>query len=260
MIAGGQSLGPLLNLRLASPGVLVDVNRLPLADVHREDGTLILGALVRQRDAEHNAEVAAAAPLLAEALPWIGHVAIRNRGTVGGSLAHADPASELPAVAVALRSEVVAASVRGRRVVPAAGLFAGPLQTVLEPDELLVSLRVPAAPPRTGSAWIEIARRHGDFALAGVAVTLTLGAGDAVVGAAIVLSGVGPTPVDADEAARSLLGGVPGPASFEQAAAFAAGACRPASDVHASAGYRRRVATVLVRRALERAYDRARGR
>ena len=220
---------------------------------------LELGALTRQRDAERDPAVAAAAPLLAEALPLIGHVAIRNRGTVGGSLAHADPAAELPAVAVALRAEVVAESTRGLRTIPAAELFVAALQTALGPDELLTGVRVPVARAGTGSAWSELARRHGDFAIAGAAVTLTMHGDGSVADAAIVLSGVGPTPIDASDAAAALRGAVPDAQAFEAAASLAAEACRPASDLHASAAYRRRLAGVLVRRSLARAYDRARG-
>ncbi len=219
---------------------------------------LVVGALTRQRDAERDPAVADAAPLLAEALPWVGHIAVRNRGTIGGSLAHADPAAELPATAVALGAEVVAESIRGARTIPAAGLFLAPLQTVLEPDELLTGVRVPVARPGTGSAWVELARRHGDFAIAGAAVTLTLDGDGSVAGAAVVLSGVGPTPTDVGRAAEALGGAVPDRRAFEAVASLAAEACRPASDLHASATYRRRVAGVLARRALERAYDRAR--
>lgn len=258
MIAGGQSLGPLLNLRLASPSMLVDVNGLDgLAGARRDDGWLSIGALTRQRDAEQSDLLRAAAPLLVESIPWIGHVAIRNRGTIGGSLAHGDPAAELPAVAVALGAEVVAESVRGTRTVAAAELFVLPLVTSLAPDELLTAVRIPAAPARSGFAWAELARRHGDFALAGVAVALTVSPDGAIDHATVVLAGMGPTPVEASPAAAVLTEGAPGDATFAEAAAAAADACDPASDIHASAGYRRRLARVLVRRAIEIAYGRA---
>ncbi len=245
MLAGGQSLGPLLNLRLATPGLLVDVNRLPLASVQERDGMLELGALVRQRDAERSEAVARAAPLLAEALPWIGHAAIRNRGTVGGSLAHGDPAAELPAVAVALEAEIVARSRRGERRIAAADLFELPLVTALASDELLVSLRVPPLPAAAGWAWVELARRHGDFALAGVAAIVRPDGGGR-----LVLAGVGPRPLDVS----ALLDAAAEP---REVAGAAAQACDPPSDVHGSAPYRRRLVRALVRRALETARARA---
>jgi CO/xanthine dehydrogenase FAD-binding subunit len=217
------------------------------------DGGLHVGALTRQRAAERDPLVRERCPLLAEALPWIGHAAIRNRGTIGGSIAHADAAAELPAVATALDATIEIAG-RGRTRTSTPGeLFVMPLVTSLEPDELIVGVRFP--PTRAGftSAWVELAPRHGDFALAGVAAALTRAEDGAIVEARLVLAGVGPVPVDAREAAGMLAGALPGDELFTAVAEAAAAACDPRSDVHASASYRRRLVRVLVERALRKA-------
>jgi CO/xanthine dehydrogenase FAD-binding subunit len=175
VLAGGQSLVPLLNFRLVRPGYLVDLNEIAGLDgIRVENGRLVIGAMTRQRAVETSALVREHCPLMADAMPQIGHVQIRNRGTVGGSLAHADPASELPAVVAALDGEVVLQSTRGRRVLKPEQFFAGYLTTTAAPDELLVEARVPVTPPRTGSAFVELSRRHRDFALVGVAATVTV--------------------------------------------------------------------------------------
>ncbi|HEX9821570.1 MAG TPA: xanthine dehydrogenase family protein subunit M [Methylomirabilota bacterium] len=258
VLAGGQSLVPLLNFRLVRPGHLVDLNDVPgLAGIRVDDGHLVIGAMTRQREVETSAVVRARCPLLAEAMPQIGHVQIRNRGTVGGSLAHADPAGELPAVVAALGGELVLRSARGQRVLQPAQFFVGYLTTAAAPDELLVEARVPVIPPRTGSAFIEVSRRHGDFALVGVAATVTVDAGGVCTAAAVALTGVGPTPVVAREAARALVGVTPAPAAFEEAGRRVSGSVEPDSDLHASSEYRRHLAGVLTRRALERAAGRA---
>ena len=258
VLAGGQSLVPLLNFRLVRPGCLVDLNDVPgLAGIRVDDGRLVIGAMTRQRAVEMSTLVRERCPLLAEAMPQIGHVQIRNRGTVGGSLAHADPAGELPAVVAALGGELVLRSARGQRVLGPAQFFVGYLTTAAAPDELLVEARVPVAPPRTGSAFLEVSRRHGDFALVGVAATVTVDAGGVCTAAAVALTGVGPTPVVAREAARALVGVEPGPPAFEEAARRVAGSVEPDSDLHASSEYRRHLAGVLTRRALERAAGRA---
>jgi aerobic carbon-monoxide dehydrogenase medium subunit len=258
VIAGGQSLGPLLNLRLATPTLLVDVNRVDGLDGTRPEGDwLVLGALARQRVTELDPLVATRAPLVVEALACVGHPAIRNRGTVGGSIAHADPAAELPAVAVALDLEVVAASVRGRRVVPARDFFLGPYTTALDADELLLELRIPPRRPGTGHAWLEAARRHGDFALVGAAASLTLDASGRVAEVRLVLSGVGPVPVEASKLGAQLVGRQPTGETIAAVAREVAERCDPRSDVHASATTRRRIARALIRRALEQAAAKA---
>jgi carbon-monoxide dehydrogenase medium subunit len=259
-LAGGQSLVPAMNFRLARPEVLVDLNRLdPLAYIHETpDGGLRIGAMTRQRSAERSTVVASRASLLSEAMPWVAHPQIRNRGTVGGSLAHADPAAELPAVMVALDARVVLRSRTATRSVPAQDFFTGILSTVLGPDELLTEIQIPARPARTGEAFMELARRHGDFALVGVAVAMVLDEGGDCNSARIVLLSVGDGPVLATRAMSALVGSVPTAPRIEEAARVAAETeIDPPGDIHASPAYRRQLAKVLVRRALTTAAERA---
>jgi CO/xanthine dehydrogenase FAD-binding subunit len=215
--------------------------------------------MTRQRAAETSAVVRARCPLLAEALPQIGHVQIRNRGTIGGSLAHADPAGELPAVVAALEGELVLRSKRGERRLGPEQFFVGYLTTAAEPDELVVEARLPVVPPRTGTAFLEVSRRHGDFALVGVAASLTVDDGGVCTGCAIALTGVGPRPFVAREAARGLIGVKPTPEAFDEAGRRVSGVVQPDSDLHASSEYRRHLAGVLTRRALARAAGRLDG-
>ncbi len=260
LLAGGQSLVPLMNFRLVRPPHLVDLNGLPeLAGITRENDHLVIGAMTRQRAVERSALVRDACPLLAEAMPQIGHAQIRNRGTVGGSLAHSDPAAEIPAVVAALGGELVVRSAKGTRRVASDRFFTGYLSTALEPHELLVAVRLPVSPPRTGHAFIEVSRRHGDFALVGVAAVVTLDAAGLCTDAAVALTGVGPTPVVARDAVRSLIGEKPSPAVFEEVGRKVSSALEPDSDLHASSDYRKHLAGVLTRRALTRATERARG-
>jgi CO/xanthine dehydrogenase FAD-binding subunit len=258
VLAGGQSLVPLLAFRLVRPGYLVDLNEVPGLDgIRADDGRLAIGAMTRQRAVETAPIVRERCPLLAEAMPQIGHAQIRNRGTIGGSLAHADPAAELPAVVAALDGELVVRSARRQRVLKAADFFVGYLTTAVEPAELLVEIRLPPAPPRTGSAFMEVSRRHGDFALVGVAATATLDHGGVATRCAIVLTGVGPTPVVATDAAAALVGARPTPEVLEEVRRRVSATVRPDSDLHASAEYRTHVAGVLTQRALARATTRA---
>ncbi|MBI4493051.1 MAG: xanthine dehydrogenase family protein subunit M [Chloroflexi bacterium] len=258
LLAGGQSLVPLLNLRLARPRVLVDLNPLDeLAYVRAENGHLAIGALTRQRDLELSEVARARCPLLAEALRLVGHPTIRNRGTVGGNLAHADPASELPAVALALEAEFVARSSRGERRVPARAFFVHALTTALAADEALVEVRIPALPAGAGWAFVELARRHGDYAIAGAAAALTLDASGRIAWARLSLCGVGPVPIRPLEAERLLPGRQPGPDLWRAVGEAAAEASDPASDLQATADYRRAMVEVYVARALERAAARA---
>jgi aerobic carbon-monoxide dehydrogenase medium subunit len=257
VLAGGQSLVPLLNFRLVRPAHVVDLNEVPGLDgIRVDDGRLAIGAMTRQRQAETSALVRERCPLLAEAMPQVGHVQIRNRGTVGGSLAHADPAGELPAVVAALDGELVLRSRRGERRLAPHEFFVGYLTTAAAPDELLVEARVPVTPPRTGTAFMEVSRRHGDFALVGVAATVTLDAGGVCTACAIALTGVGPTPVVARDAARALVGVKPTDDALMDVGRRVAGALMPDSDLHASADYRKHLAGVLTRRALARAAGR----
>ena len=256
VLAGGQSLIPLMALRLARPPVLVDINGLSeLSGVSVADGWVAVGAMTREYVAEESETVTESVPLLAAALPLIGHEAIRSRGTIGGSLAHADPAAELPAVARALDAEFVVRSQSGERVIPAAEWFEGYLATARRPDEILVEVRFPAAGPGTGVSFQEVARRHGDFAMVGLAASLTLADG-AVSDARLAFSGVADVPVRAAEAEAFLVGQEPSTQLFEEAARRATADIDPPADLHGSAEYRKKVAAALVRRAL-RAADRA---
>jgi carbon-monoxide dehydrogenase medium subunit len=260
VLAGGQSLIPVMNFRLAQPALLVDINRLAELDFIRrgEDGALRIGALVRQRRLERDPLVAEAAPLLREAVPFIAHPQIRNRGTFGGSVAHADPAAELPAIAVALRARFRLRRAGGERWVDAADFFAGLFTTALEPDELLVEAAIPPLPVRTGWAFLEVSRRQGDYAQVGVAALVTLGEDGRCREARLTYLSVGDAPVEAREAARLLAGEEIAPRVIEAAAEKASrDEMSPTSDVHATAEFKRHLARVLTGRALRRAAERA---
>jgi aerobic carbon-monoxide dehydrogenase medium subunit len=257
VLAGGQSLIPLLALRLAHPAVLIDINRIDeLSGVSTTNGWVAIGATTREYVAEESETVAGALPLLAAALPLIGHEAIRSRGTIGGSLAHADPAAELPAVARALDAEFVVRGQSGERVVPAAEWFEGYLMTSRGPDELLVEVRFPAAGPGTGTSFQEVARRHGDFAIVGLAASLTL-SGGAISDARLAFAGVSDVPVRAGEAEDLLVGERPSAELFDEAARRATEDLDPPADLHGSSDYRKKVAGALVRRGLRAAADNA---
>jgi carbon-monoxide dehydrogenase medium subunit len=260
VLAGGQSLVPLLALRLARPSVLVDLNRLPgMSDISASNGTVIFGAMTRERQAERSELVRQRVPLLADALPLIGHAAIRTRGTVGGSLAHADPAAELPAVAMALDANLsVRSATRGERTIAASDFFKGFLSTSLHEDEVLTQITFPAARPGTGTSFMEAARRHGDFAIVGAGTSVTM-EGGLVADARIVLIGVADTPLRRSEADRQLVGTSGDAAAVTAAAATAAADLAPPADLHGTSAYRRHVAGVMVRRALEQAISRANG-
>jgi carbon-monoxide dehydrogenase medium subunit len=260
ILAGGQSLVPLLALRLTGFERLVDVNRIPtLQQIQRDDGWLTIGAMVRQRAAERSADVAAAAPLVARALPKIGHVQIRNRGTVGGSIAHADPAAELPAVALALDAELVAAGQHGSRTIASQDFFQSMWTTALAADELLTAVRFPVWSGRCGFAIEEFSRRTGDFAISGVACAVELDSDDRVARAGIALFGMGPTPVRAASAESGLVGETPGAADLAAVAASAAEGADAHDDIHATAAYRRRVVAHLTELAIGRALKEASG-
>ena len=258
VLAGGQSLVPLMNMRLARPAVIVDINRIRSLDyIVADDGVLRIGALTRQRTAERSPVVAEHCPLLRDALRLVGHAQIRNRGTVGGSIAHSDPAAELTAVLAALGGEVMVRGPQGTRVIPAPDLFVTYLTTSIDARELLVEVRFPTLPNGAGWSWMEIARRHGDFALAGVGVVLAVRDG-VISDARIALTGVGATPVRARDAERRLVGHTPSDAVWEDAAAAVRAAVEPDGDIHASAEYRQHIAGVLTRRALGEALSRHR--
>jgi aerobic carbon-monoxide dehydrogenase medium subunit len=257
-LAGGQSLIPVLNFRLARPAVLVDLNRIAgLGEIAELDGGIGIGALVRQRAAERSALVQQRAPLLAAALPHVAHPQIRTRGTIGGSLAHADPAAELPAVMLALEATFTLRRSTAERRLSAASFFTGLFATALEPDELLVAVAVPATPARGGWAFAEVARRHGDYALLGVAAHVQLDGAGTCSGARLAYVNAGPGPQRARAAEALLAGERPTAALFAAVAEAAAGELKPGTDVHASAAYRRQLARVLTRRVLARAVEQA---
>jgi len=258
-LAGGQSLIPAMNFRLARPAVLVDLNRITaLAGIRGSADGLRIGAMTRQRAVERDATVARDAPLVAEALPHVAHPQIRTRGTVGGSLAHADPAAELPAVMVALDATFDLVGPRGRRSIAATEFYTGLFTTALAPDELLVEIAIPRPAPRSGSAFLEVARRHGDYALAGVAAVVALDDAGRCREARIALLSVGDGPVLARKAAQAMTGAAPTAEAIKAAADAAASKdIDPPGDIHASAAYRRQLVGVLVRRALQRACERA---
>ncbi|MGQ0570163.1 MAG: FAD binding domain-containing protein [Armatimonadota bacterium] len=257
LLAGGQSLVPLLAMRLARPAVIIDLNRIrDLTHIRTSRGGLAIGAMTRQRILEHDPLVAARAPLVHEALRWVGHPQIRTRGTIGGSLAHADPSAELPAVASVLDARLVLASARGERVMGTAGFYTGYLTTALGPMEMLTEVRIPAQPPGAGWAFDEVARRRGDFALAGVAVLLRCDADRRCTDARIGFTGVSYGPVRVAEAEQSLVGKRISNATAAEAGKIAAAALDPDGDIHASAAYRRHVAGVLAERAVLLAAER----
>lgn len=257
-LAGGQSLIPLLSLRLARPSHLIDLAGIPeLRTIEATNGSVTIGAMVRERRAESDDGVRRLVPLLADALPFIGHPAIRSRGTIGGSLSHADPAAELPAVARILDATLVAQSRdRGSRTLTAADFFTGFFSTALEPDEILTAVRIPATGPHTGWAMDEVARRHGDFAMVGAAAMVRLDGGK-VAEARIALTGVSDTPLRAGDAEQMLAGADPTNETWADVAQAASKALSPPSDLHGTSDYRRHVAGVLIQRTLTKAAERA---
>jgi carbon-monoxide dehydrogenase medium subunit len=249
VLAGGQSLVPLLNMRLAAPRHLVDVNRVAALSYVRVNADAVeVGALARHADVERDPAAHAALPLLRRATACVAHPTIRNRGTCVGSLVHADPAAELPAVLAVLDGSVTLATAGGTRTVAAADFFLGPLESALRPGELAVSARFPLPPARTGSAWLELSRRHGDYALAGAGVLVTLDADRHVLAARAGLISVGPTPVVVD-LTPAVAGMAFDAADWAAAGALAAAAVEPEPDIHATAAYRRHLVGVLVERA-----------
>jgi CO/xanthine dehydrogenase FAD-binding subunit len=241
-LAGGQSLIPAMNFRLAQPGVLIDINGLTDLDYVREDGALRIGALTRTRTLERSALVAQRQPLLAEAVPHVAHPQIRNRGTLGGNLAHADPASELPAVVLALGARLRLQSARGGRWIDAKAFFTGALTTALRDDEMLIEVELPSLPLRSGTCFLEVARRRGDYAMMGVAAVVTLGKG-----ARLAFCNAGATPMLVELH------------QIEDAEAQVQAKIDPPGSVHASKAFQRHLAGVLTRRALQTALARAAG-
>jgi carbon-monoxide dehydrogenase medium subunit len=260
VLAGGQSLVPMMNFRLVEPSVLVDLNPIPdLAFIHaNEDGGLRIGALTRHHQVEVDPLVAARMPLLHEAMPKIGYPQIRRRGTIGGSLCHADPSAELVTVSVALNGRFRLRSPTDERWVPAQDFFIALFTTVLQPDELLVEVALPPLPARTGGSFMEVARRRHDFALVGVAAVVSLDGKGAIRQARMVFLSAGDRPMEAHRAEDVLAGQAPTPEAIRAAAEIAASDdIDPSSDIHATAEFRRHLAKVLARRALDQACRRA---
>jgi CO/xanthine dehydrogenase FAD-binding subunit len=254
ILAGGQSLLPLLNLRLTKPKLLVDLNGISGLDGIRETPEgLAIGAMTRQSKLEHSLLVRQRCPLLAEAIRYIGHVAIRHRGTIGGSLAHADPAAELPALALALDAKFAIAGRGTNRVISAEEFFLDFLTTALAPDEILRQIVFPIIRPSSGYALEEIARRHGDFAIAGVVVIVDLDGAGKIAEARVALFGVAPTPMRARQAERALVGREPNDSAIGDAASLLEEVLDPPGDIRASSAYRKHAAAVLLSRALKRA-------
>jgi carbon-monoxide dehydrogenase medium subunit len=261
-LAGGQSLIPMMNFRLAQPSVLVDLNSVSELSYIQpaRDGGVRVGAMTRQREVEHSPLIAQTAPMIHAAMPRIAYPQIRNRGTFGGSIAHADPSAELPAASVALDGRFLLRSKRGERWVAARDFFIGLFTTALEPDELLIETVLPPMPPDSGWSFQEVARRHHDFALVGVAAVVTLNGGGSCHHARLVYFSVGDGPVEAGQAVAVLAGQEPTPEAISEAAEVASRAdVDPQSDINASAEYRRHLVNVLGRRALAEAFERAQG-
>ena len=255
VLAGGQSLLPILALRLTHLGHLIDIGRVHgLQSIEVADnGTVSVGATVTHAEVERSDVMAAAAPVVAGAMPHVGHRAIRSRGTVCGSLAHADPAAELPAVALAVDAEMIVQGPARQRTVAARDFFDGYLSSALSEDELLVGVRFPAWRPRAGWSVLEVSRRHGDFALVGLATTLEIDEAGLMRRPALSFFGVASTPVRVTEAEQLLDGNAPDSALFAEAAEVVSGALEPQDDDHASAEYRAHVAGALTRRGLAEA-------
>ena len=257
ILAGGQSLVPLLNFRLSRPAALIDVNRIPTlayikADDRAEAGVVRVGAMTRQRTIEFSDVVRQRLPLLTEATRLVGHLPIRTRGTIGGSIAHADPSAEYPAILTALDGEVVVRGAKGERVVKPRDLFQTYLTTSLGWDELLTEVRLPAMDPRAGSAFEEFSRRHGDFAIIGIAAVIA-GDGARCSMARLATAGAGPIPVRLRAAEEILERDGLGDAAIAAAGEKAAELVDPDSDIHASAAYRKNLTRVLTERAVRRA-------
>jgi carbon-monoxide dehydrogenase medium subunit len=257
LLAGGQSLVPLLNFRLARPAALIDLNRIKsLAYIREHDGQVRFGAMTRQRAIEFSPVVGRRLPLLREATRWVGHLPIRSRGTIGGSIAHADPSAEYPAVLTALEGEVVVRGPKGERTLAPAALFETYLTTTLAPDEILTEVRLPAMPDGAGWAFEEFARRHGDFAIVGLAAAVWRDPGR--INVRLATAGAGGTPRRLRASEQIVERDGLGAAAIAAAARRASELVEPDSDIHASADYRRHLVGVLTERALLRAAERAR--
>jgi aerobic carbon-monoxide dehydrogenase medium subunit len=260
VLAGGQSLVPMLSFRLAQPAVLIDLNQASGLDyVRQDDGHVVIGAMTRQRSLETDPMLREAVPLLAEALRHVGHVTNRNRGTIGGSIAHADPAAELPTLVKGLGGELTIEGPAGSRTVAAGEFFLGSFVTAMDYDEIVTAVRLPSLPSGTGVAVEELARRHGDFALVAAMAAVHLDAGGRADLVRLALSGVDSVPVRVHESEAVLAGSQPTDELIDAAGRAVAGAINPLDDIHAPAAYRRDMAQLMLTRAIRQAADRARG-
>jgi len=261
LLSGGQSLIPLMKLRLATPAYLIDINRIPGLDhVHERNGFLRIGALTREADLEHADLVRTRYPIVCDTARVIGDPLVRNLATIGGNLAHADPANDHPATLLALGAEVVAAGPEGERTIPVTEFFTDFFTTALRLDEILTEIRIPAPTADSGGAYVKLERKVGDFAIVGVAAQVTIDATGICTRAGIGLTNVGPTPLKAHQAEAALQGQRLNQASIAQAAQLAAEAARPEADLRGSVAYKRDMVRVLTTRALTRAVERASAR
>jgi aerobic carbon-monoxide dehydrogenase medium subunit len=260
ILAGGHSLIPLMKLRLATPGHLIDINNIAgLDSIREESGFLLIGALTREAALETSELLQRRCPLLVDASSVIADPLVRNLATVGGNLAHADPANDHPAAMLALNAEVVAIGPQGKRVSPIAEFFVDTFETTLGPAEVLTEIRIPSPPRRSGGAYLKLERKVGDYAIVGVAAQLTLGDDGTIAAAGIGLTNVGPTAIKATEAEEALVGRPPVESTLKQAAVLAAAAADPTPDLRGPEGYKREMVRVLTQRALAVALERARG-
>jgi carbon-monoxide dehydrogenase medium subunit len=259
LLAGGQSLIPLMKFRLAGPRTLIDLNRIEGLAYIKENGDLRIGALTRESELETNAAIKARYPILLDTAAVIADPIVRNLATVGGNLAHADPANDHPATMLALRASVVARSAKGERVIPIDELFVDTFQTSLRPDEILTEIRIPRPAPKSGGVYLKLERKVGDFAIAGVAVYLTLDDRGAVKTAGIGLTNVGSTALRAKKAEAALVGNMPDDKAIAAAAQAASGESQPTGDLRGPAEYKRDVVRVLTGRAIRHAVARAKG-
>jgi len=260
LLSGGQSLIPLMKLRLATPAYLIDINRIPgLDSLHEDNGFLRIGALTREADLEHSALVRTHYPIVCDTARVIGDPLVRNLATIGGNLAHADPANDHPATLLAVEAEVVATGLEGERTIPVAEFFTDFFTTALRPDEMLTEIRIPAPTAGSGGAYVKLERKVGDFAIVGVAAQVTLDAAGVCARAGIGLTNVAPTPLKVHSAEAFLQGTHLDQDSITQAAQLAAEAARPEADLRGSVAYKRDMVRVLTTRALTRALERAGG-
>jgi aerobic carbon-monoxide dehydrogenase medium subunit len=258
ILSGGQSLIPMMKLRLARPAFLVDINSISgLSYIKEEGGFLKIGGLTREAEVEGSSLVESKYPLLMDTASVIADPQVRNMATVGGNLAHGDPANDHPATMIALGAQIVATGAKGERVIPVEDFFVTLFTTALKPDEILTEIRVPVPPPKSGGAYLKVERKVGDFATAAVAVQLTLDGGGAVSKAGIGLTNVGPTPIKARQAEDFLKGKKPDAAALAQAGQLASDAAQPSSDLRGPAEYKKGLVKELTRRALARAVERA---